>query len=52
MKDQTKLLIFLIVLALLDMLIPIPFAAALLIYITVQKPAWFREWVDRIFPPA
>lgn len=46
---KTKHLICLISLAILDMLIPIPIVAIALIFIMLQKPAWFRDWVDEIY---
>lgn len=49
MNLNTKILIYLIVLALLDMIIPIPFTAILLIYVLSEKPAWFKKLVDDIY---
>jgi hypothetical protein len=49
MKIQTKIMIYLSILALLDMVIPIPFTALLLIYVIVEKPAWFRDSVTEIY---
>jgi len=49
MKLKTTLLIYLIVLAVLDMVIPIPFTAILLIFVLLEKPPWFRNWVDSIY---
>jgi hypothetical protein len=49
MKLKSKLLICLIIMAIFDMVIPIPFTAILLIYVLSNKPAWFREWVTEIY---
>ena len=49
MKLNTKTLIYLIVLALLDMIIPIPFTALILIYVILEKPAWFKNLVTDIY---
>ncbi len=49
MKTTTKILIFLIVLALADIFIPIPIATFMLIYILYQKPIWFKDLVEEIY---
>lgn len=49
MKTNTKLMIYLSILALLDMIIPIPFTALILIYVIFEKPAWFRNLVTEIY---
>jgi hypothetical protein len=49
MKPNTKILLYLIVLAILDMIIPIPFTALMLIYIILEKPAWFKKLVTDIY---
>jgi hypothetical protein len=49
MKTKTKTLIYLFVLALFDMIIPIPFTALILIYAILEKPAWFRNLVTDIY---
>jgi hypothetical protein len=46
---KTKLLICLIILGVLDMLIPIPFSALLLIYVLLEKPLWFRNLVTEVY---
>jgi len=38
-----------VLIALLDAIVPIPFAALLLIYILVAKPPWFKDLVDTIY---
>jgi len=49
MKQNTKILLYLIVLAVLDMIIPIPFTALILIYVLLEKPAWFEKLVADIY---
>ena len=49
MKLKNTLLVYLIVLAVLDMVIPIPFTAILLIYVLLEKPDWFRNWINTIY---
>ena len=42
-------MLYISVLALLDMIIPIPFTALLLIYVILEKPPWFGNLVDEIY---
>ncbi len=49
MKQKTKILSFLLVLAFIDLLIPVPITALLLIYILSEKPPWFRKMVREIY---
>ena len=49
MKINTKIMIYLSILALFDMIIPIPFTALMLIYVILEKPAWFRNLVTDIY---
>ncbi len=49
MKSNTKILIYLIGLALLDMIIPIPFTTLLLIYVLLEKPLWLKKLVTEIY---
>jgi len=49
MKTSTKILIILILLAFVDMVIPVPFASILLIYIVLEKPPWFKKIVDNLY---
>jgi hypothetical protein len=49
MKSKTKTMVYLVILALLDMLIPIPFTALLLIYVVLEKPPWFQNLVTEIY---
>ena len=49
MKTNTKIITYLFILALLDMVIPIPFTTLILIYVVFEKPAWFRNLVTDIY---
>ena len=49
MKKNTKIVLYLSILALMDMIIPIPFTALMLIYVIFEKPAWFRNLVTEIY---
>jgi hypothetical protein len=49
MKLHSKILLSLIVLALLDMVIPIPFTTIFLIYVLYERPPWFKKIVDDIY---
>ncbi len=49
MKKKTKILIYLLILSLLDMVIPIPFTAIMLIYVLLEKPPWFMDLVTEIY---
>jgi hypothetical protein len=49
MKLKTSLIIGLVILAVLDMVIPIPFTALLLLYIVLEKPPWFQTWASELY---
>ncbi len=49
MSIRTKTLIYLILLALFDTVIPLPLTALGLIYVMFEKPDWFRRWVDQLY---
>jgi hypothetical protein len=49
MKTNTKIIFYLSVLAVMDMIIPIPFTALMLIYVISAKPPWFRKLVTEIY---
>jgi len=44
-----KCIICLVLIALLDTIIPIPFTALLLLYVLAVKPLWFKDLVDTIY---
>jgi hypothetical protein len=49
MKTTTKILVFLIAMALVDFVIPVPIAAFMLIYVFYQKPPWFKELLEVVY---
>ena len=49
MSTKTQILIYILVLAVFDTIIPIPITALVLVHILYQKPKWFREWVDEVY---
>ena len=49
MNTKTKTMVYLSILALLDMIIPIPFTALVLIYVVLEKPPWFENLVTEIY---
>lgn len=49
MKTGTKTAIFLMVLAFFDTVIPVPITTGILLYVLLEKPAWFRKRVDEIY---
>ena len=49
MDLKTKLIIYLVLLAIVDMIIPIPFTALLLIYVILNRPPWFTQYVKGIY---
>lgn len=51
MKTKTKTLMYISILALLDMIIPIPFTALILIYVILEKPPWFADLFKEIYKP-
>ena len=40
---------YLIAMAVFDMIIPIPLTALILIYVLLEKPPWFINWVTGIY---
>jgi hypothetical protein len=49
MKSNKKVLIYLIIIAIFDAIIPIPIMALILIYIVVEKPEWFKNLVAEVY---
>jgi hypothetical protein len=43
MNLRAKILTVLILLAIVDVVIPIPFTTILLIYVLMEKPPWFKK---------
>lgn len=49
MNEKTKTLSYLIPLAIIDAVIPLPIVGLLLVYVIFAKPPWFIELIDRIY---
>ena len=49
MKINTKILIYLLVFAIIDTVIPVPITAIILIYVLFEKPDWFKDMVMQIY---
>lgn len=49
MKPTNKILIVLVIMALVDMVIPVPIATFMLIYVLYQKPVWFKKMVEEVY---
>lgn len=49
MSIQTRTLLTLILLGIVDALIPIPILGLVLIYVVLQKPTWFAELAREIY---
>jgi hypothetical protein len=49
MTTKTKTLISLLLLCLVDTVIPFPIIGAILIYVLLQRPPWFKNVVAEIY---
>jgi len=49
MKIKTKTLFFLVVTGLVDVVIPIPILAIILLSVVIQRPPWFMDVVKDIY---
>ncbi len=49
MSTQSKTILILIMLGVVDVLIPIPIIGLILIYVVIQKPPWFQDLVKDIY---
>jgi len=46
---KKKILMYLILFAVVDMIIPIPIMTIILIYVVLEKPDWFKNMVSEIY---
>jgi hypothetical protein len=51
MNTSRKILIYLILFAIIDTVIPVPITAIIMIYVLLEKPAWFKKLVGEIYQP-
>jgi hypothetical protein len=49
MSKKTQVLVYVLILAVCDTIIPIPITAIVFIYVIFQKPQWFRDWIEQIY---
>ncbi len=49
MSAKTQIITSLIALGLIDVVLPIPIVALILIYVVVQRPVWFTDMVRDIY---
>jgi hypothetical protein len=49
METKSKILTYLVIFAIFDLIIPFPVTAVLLIYVLFEKPIWFKEYVMEIY---
>lgn len=49
MSINTRILLYIVILAVFDTVVPIPITAMVLIYVLFQKPRWFIEWVNTVY---
>ena len=49
MKTHKRILLYLIFLAIFDLVIPFPITAVILIYILCEKPEWFKKIVSEVY---
>ena len=49
MRLKTKILIWLILFAIFDLIIPFPITAVVLLHVLFKKPTWFQECVKDIY---
>ena len=49
MQKHTKLILTLAALCLIDLIIPIPILGLMLVYVVLEKPAWFRDLVHEVY---
>ena len=51
MSPKTRVLVNLIALSIIDVVIPLPIVACILIYVVLRRPAWFTDMVRDIYGP-
>jgi hypothetical protein len=49
MHVQNRYVLILAILSLMDLLIPLPILGILLIYVVLQRPAWFKNMVRNLY---
>jgi len=49
MKIRNKLLVLLIVMCIIDVVIPVPIATLILLYVLIERPPWFIGIVYQVY---
>ena len=49
MKTHKRILLYLILLAIFDVVIPFPITAVILVYVLFEKPEWFKKIVSEVY---
>jgi hypothetical protein len=49
MKSSTKTILYLILFAAIDTVIPVPITALILLYVVLERPPWFMALVNDIY---
>ena len=49
MSLRNQYILGLLFFAVVDAIIPIPFAEIILLYVLIKKPLWFRDMVDGVY---
>jgi hypothetical protein len=49
MRPKTQVLITLAALGIIDVVLPIPIVALILIYVVLQRPSWFTAMVRDVY---
>ena len=49
MSFRNQCILGLFLFAVIDAIIPIPFAEIILLYVIIKRPIWFREMVDKTY---
>jgi hypothetical protein len=49
MTTKRKIMIYLILFAIIDTVIPVPITTIILIYVLLEKPDWFEKLVEDIY---
>ena len=49
MNKQSKIILTLAALCVVDLVVPIPILGLVLVYVVLEKPVWFRDLVQEVY---
>ena len=49
MTPKTQLMIYVILLLLVDTIVPLPITTVILLYVVLQRPAWFAKLYHQVY---